>query len=389
MGSGITTNSGSITNLAAGGSNNTALTVGISTSTARNKSSAATIGLTSNGTIDGLANTTLTSQQVTVTGAAYDYANASVTSTPIAFGNVHVGDTVAQKAVTVANNTITNAAYQEGLNASFGSVGSGITTNSGSITNLAAGRSNNTALTVGISTSTAGNKSGTATIGLTSNGTIDGLANATLTSQQVTVTGAAYDYANASVTSTPIAFGNVHVGDTVAQKAVTVANNTITNAAYQEGLNASFGSVGSGITTNSGSITNLAAGGSNNTALTVGISTSTAGNKSGTATIGLTSNGTIDGLANTTLTSQQVTVTGAAYDYANASVTSTPIAFGNVHVGDTVAQKAVTVANNTITNAAYQEGLNARLSSAAWEAALPPIAGRSLISPPAGPTTRH
>ncbi len=353
---GVTT-SGSITNLTAGTSS-TAISVGINTATAGDKSGSATLLMTSNGTNSGLASTALAPQTVTVNGAAYDYAHAAVTATPIAFGNVHTGATVAQQAVTVANNTVTNAAYQEGLNASFGTTAAGLNNNGGSVTNLASGGSNNTAMKVGINTAVAGGINTTQQINLVSNGTKSGLADTALAAQSVTVTGGVYDLASPTVSPNPVAFGNVHVGATVSQ-VLTVTNNTITNASFQEGLDSSVTGTSGGVTSNGGSINNLGAG-KGSTAIAVGINTTTAGDKSGSATLGMTSDGATTSLLGTTaLAAKTVTVTGAAYDLAKASVSAAPIAFGNVHVGDSVALKGVTVANSTITNAAYQEGLNA------------------------------
>jgi hypothetical protein len=297
-------------------------------------------------------------KSVALTGAAYNYANPTVLPNPVNIGNVHVGDSTTQ-ALSISNTTITNASFQEGLNASVIGTTGGVTTNGGTITNLAAGAAASTAITVGINTSTAGNKSGTATLNLVSNGaTTSGLGLTTLTPATVTVNGAAYDYANASVNPAVIAFGNVHTGSTVAQQAVTVGNSTITNAAFQEGLNASFGILGAGITTNGGSITNLAAGSSNNTAMTVGINTSTVGSINSTAQIGLVSNGTISGLANTTLTGKAVTVTGTVWDLAQSN-TIAPISIV-AHTGDgggSVSQ-ALSIQNVVQNNASFQEGLN-------------------------------
>ena len=303
----------------------------------------------------------VTPQTISVTGAAYDYANPLVSPNPVTIGNVHVG-TSANQALSIANATITNASFQEGLNASVSGTTGGVTSNGATITNLAAGAAPSNAISVGINTGTAGNKSGLATIALASNGTIDGLSNTNLTSQQVTVTGAAYDYANASVTSTPIAFGNVHVNDTVVQKAVTIANNTITNAAYQEGLNAGFGSIGSGITTNGGSITNLAASGSNNTALKVGIDTSTAGAINSTAQINLASNGTISGLADTALNSKSVNVTGGVYNLAKSNAIAPVSIVAHVGDGGGLVSQALTITNIAPTGA-FSEGLNSNFGS--------------------------
>ncbi|HYP68294.1 MAG TPA: choice-of-anchor D domain-containing protein [Thiobacillaceae bacterium] len=289
--------------------------------------------------------------------AAYDYANPTVSPNPVNFGNVHVG-TAANQPLSIANSTISNASFQEGLNASISGPTGGVTISGGPISNLAAGAPASTAISVGISTGTAGNKSGTATLNFVSNGTIDGLGNTNLNSQQVTVNGAAYDYANAVVAATPIAFGNVHVNDVVAQQEVSIQNATITNAAFQEGLNAGFGALGSGITSNSGTITNLGAGGSDSSTLKVGINTGTAGAINGTAQILLTSNGsTTSGLTNTPLTSQTVNVTGNVYNLAQSNVIAPINIVAHVGDGGGSISQALTIQNIAPTGS-FSEGLN-------------------------------
>jgi len=188
-----TTGGAAITNLAAGG-NSTNLIVGLSGSglVAGNYTGTATLGLTSNGAIDGLGNTPLSSQTINITGKAYRLAAASA-YTPtgtLAYGNVHQNATVATQSLTF-QNTAANDGFSESLDGTFGSTSSGITT-SGSFSLLAA-QSSSSALTVGINTSTVGSVTGTATINLTSDGTgTSGLGNTALPSQIVNLTGFIY-----------------------------------------------------------------------------------------------------------------------------------------------------------------------------------------------------
>lgn len=49
------------------------------------------------------------------------YANPTVSKSPIAFGNHHVGDVITQQGVSITNTVISNASFQEGLDASAGS----------------------------------------------------------------------------------------------------------------------------------------------------------------------------------------------------------------------------------------------------------------------------
>ncbi len=305
-------------------------------------------------------------QTISVTGAAYDLANPVVTTTqPIAFGNVHVNATVTPAAVAVQNKTITNAAFQEGLDGKITGTGSGLTTNSGSFTNLAAGNTNSSAITVGIDTKTAGSKSGNLTLGFTSNGsTTSGLASTPLTAQNVAVTGAVYNLASSN-TIAPINFGVLHVGQNSGSvtEALTITNTAPTGS-FSEGLNSSFGSyTGSGSLTPTfaGSITNQTAGATDSTSMTAKISTATAGSISGNITVHQASNGTIDGLANTPLADQTPAVSGSVTatvtNLAVPVVNNTqPISFGNVRINTATTAQAVSVTNGAPVSS-FSEGL--------------------------------
>ena len=194
---GVFTNGGSFTGLAPGGTNNSSLSVGISTATAGSQNGTATLSFVSNGNgSSGLGLTNLGSQTVNVTGAVFRYASPSVhTPEPVTLGIVHVGDTVSGTALSITNNA-TNDGFSESLNGSIGGGTNGVTA-SGSFTGLAAGSTNNSSLVVGINTATAGSRNGTATIGLVSNGAgSSGLGLTTLGSQTVNVTGQVNFYAD-------------------------------------------------------------------------------------------------------------------------------------------------------------------------------------------------
>jgi len=320
-----TTGSGTATgsfSLAAGSTDNSSLIVGLDTSSAGAKTGTATIGLTSDGTgTSGLANTTLASQTVNISGNVFRLAAASAHSPePIAFGNFHVGDMAPSQKISLTNTAATDG-FSENLDASIGSATGGVTAN-GAFMGLAPGVTNNTSLSVGINTSSAGDKSGTATIALTSDGTgTSGLANTTLSSQTVNVTGGVYRLASPSVhTPEPVNFGIVHIGATPSHS-LSITNNA-TNDNFSEKLNASIGSATGGVTT-AGSISQLAPG-STSTALSVGIDTATAGNKSGTATISFASDGTgTSGLGVTALpnAAQTVNVNGQVNFFADPVIT--------------------------------------------------------------------
>jgi len=113
-----------------------------------------------------------------------------------------------------------------------------------------------------------------------------------------------------------VAFGVVHVGDSVAHQLLSVTNN-VPNDGFSESLNGSIGGATGGVTSNGGSFVGLAPGGTNNTSLGVGINTATAGNMNGTATVSFQSNSAgSSGLGITNLPGQTVNVTGQVNFYA-------------------------------------------------------------------------
>jgi hypothetical protein len=310
--------------LIAGASNN-ALAVSITTGTAGVRTGALTMDLTSTGevagtSIPGLAPLSLGQRTINLSANVFRLASASPhTPEPVNLGNFHVGDAPPQQALSITNNAPADG-FSENLDATIGGATGGVTA-SGSFTAVAPGATNNSSLIVGIDTATAGNKSGTATINLTSNGAgTSGLGLTVLPSQTVNVTGSVFRLASASPhTPEPVDFGIIHVGDTV-QQALTIAN-TAANDGFSEGLNATIGNPIGNATTNSGSFTALAAGGLNNTSLSVGIDTTTAGAKTGTATIALASNGAgTSGLGITPLASQTVNVQAQVNNFAVADI---------------------------------------------------------------------
>ncbi len=342
--------------VAGNGGSSGALKVGFNTSTAGMYSAAATLALASHDA--DLTDVALTAGPVTLTGSAYDYANPSHGPDLVAIGNVHVGDGGGQvlQSVTVSNATITNASYQEGLNASIGGAATGITTNGGSVTNLAAGSSDSSSLKVGVSTATAGAISGTATLSLASNGAgTSGLGTTTLASQTVNVTGGVYNLASSN-TIAPVHLV-YHVGDGGGTESQALSiTNTAPAGAFSEGLNSSFGAyspnAGNTLTPAfSGSITNLAAGSTDNSSMSVSVSTLVAGMFGGSVLVNQASNGaTTSGLGITALPGQNVavdgSVTGGVFTYAQPTINNAlPVNFGNVRIGSVVANQAISVSN--------------------------------------------
>ncbi|MGH7102870.1 MAG: beta strand repeat-containing protein, partial [Acetobacteraceae bacterium] len=308
---------------------------------------------------------------VSVTGAAYDYANPVVNnSQPINLGNFHVGSAPTSAALSISNSVVSNAAYQEGLDANVAGTSGSAISNNGTTSLIAAGSTDNSAITVGVNGNTAGVETGHVTLGLVSNGSgTSGLGTTSLPQQSVTVTGTGYNLAQSNAIG-PINLGVLHVGSGIVSQGITVANVGPTGS-YTEGLDSSFGtyanSGGSLTPTFSGSIANLAAGSSDSTSMQVAINTATAGSVSGNIEILQDSNGTIDGLGNTTLPSQNPPVSGTVEatitNLAQPQINNAPVNFGNVRIG-----AAVPTTGLSVTNAApvgpFTEGLIGNVTGA-------------------------
>jgi hypothetical protein len=351
-------NGGSISLLAGGASDSTAMRVGVDTSTAGFKSGTVTINPVSDGTgTSGLGLTPLSPWNIFVNGGVYQTAQPVVPGT-VNLGNVHVGGTLSQ-AITIGNTNVAPG-FQEGLDVALNTT-SGGATSTGSITNLAAGGTSN-AVSVGLAGIGAGNVSGTVTFNLASNGTgTSGLTPLSLGTANVTVQATGYTLAAPSVTPAPVNLANQRVGGTLTQ-ALTIAN-TAAASAFTETLSANFGANTGNALNNAGSVSGLVGGASNNSAMTVGVNTSAAGLRTGTVTVNLTSNEVGgSGLGNTSLTPQQITVSGAVYRLATADVTPTTVNVGNVRIG-TSAQQALTLANTAAADG-FSEGLRGSVSTA-------------------------
>ena len=313
----------------------------------------------------------VTNQTLNITGAAYDYAAASMLpTTPITLANQRVGGSLTQ-ALSITNTAATVVGYKEKLDASFGTLTGDANNNGGTIGLLAAGSPANTNLAVGVNTGTAGAKSGTAQVNFTSNGTgTSGLANSTLASQTVTVNGNVYRLATASAhTPEPVTLANVREGGTFGTQALTL-QNTAANDGYSEKLNASI-SPTSGSASASGAFTLLAPQAINNSSLIVGLggsaNTATAGAKSGTATITLASDGTgTSGFTASGIGSQTVNIAGKVFRLASANALE-PVNLGTVRVGESFNMQELSL-TNTAANDGYSEKLNASFLSATDDA---------------------
>ena len=289
---------------------------------------------------------------VGVTASAYDFANPTVNTTqPVNVGNFHVGSAPAQAAVSVSNATISDAAFQEGLDASTGAATGAATSNAGSFSLLAAGGTNASAIKVGVNGTTAGVETGMVALNLVSDGaSTSHLGTTTLASQNVSVTGTGYNLASSN-TIAPISFGVLHTNTGTHTEALTVSNTAPTGA-YSEGLDSSFGGYtnkGGLNVTASGSIINLAAGATDASSLVLSLSTATAGMVNGTILVHQASNGTIDGLGNTALADQNPGVSGTVQatvtNLATPQINNAPINVGNVRIGSAAPTQGVSVTN--------------------------------------------
>jgi len=369
--SGNATASGSVTLLAAGESSSNTLKIGIDTSSAGDKAGTALVNFSSDGAgtsglgqtvLDGTGNTVNEQQSVTVSGKVFRLASAGAhTPEPAAFGNVHVGDVVAL-AVSLTNNAVDDG-FSERLNASIGDATGDATTNNGSFSLLAAGASNDVDLTVGLNTATAGAKSGTATITLASDGAgTSGFEAFGLGTQTVNVTGAVYRLAQVNLVGDLI-FGNVHVGDELSQ--ALLVQNLAAADGFSESLNASFGAASDARILTAGSITRLAAGGSDNASMVVTIDTATAGLIDGTLELEFESDGLdTSGLGVTALDGQIIEVDAlntavAVFRFASPVILNEqPIDFGSYRVGDVASDIGLSILNDAPADG-FSESLNA------------------------------
>lgn len=295
-------------------------------------------------------------QTVALSGGVYALANPLLLA-DLAFGNVQQG-TVQTRTISVSNALLDGVplGFQEGLNASFGSISAGFS-GAGAISNLGAGLSDSMTLVVTLDTTTAGARNGTVQLLLASNGAgTSGLElfdlGDVLFDASANIEGSVFRLAEADVQPMVVALGNRRVGDTApAPVALTITNMAVDDG-FSERLDASVGAT-TGRATGTGSVALLAPEAGSN-AISVGIDTSVAGSN-GTVEILLASNGEgTSGSGVTPLASQTVTLEGGVYRLAAADVepADTQIV---ARVGDT-AGTGITI-RNTAVNDGYSEGL--------------------------------
>ena len=306
-----------------------------------------------------------------ITGAAYNLAAASIAQTNFTFANERVGD-IAIKTVNIAN-IVTTGQYSEGLAASFSQQTNGIVTQ-GAISGLVAGTSDKSNLKVAINTTNAGHITGSATIVLNSDGSgTSGLGLTPLTNKTVTVTGNVYRLASAA-NITDINVPYLHVGQTFNDN-LTISN-IAANDGYSEKLVASFAQVTGNISNNNGTVNLLAAGSSNNSAMSIGVDTSSEGAKSGSVQINYLSDGLgTSGFAAKSIGSQTINFTTNVYNYASAALQflsgvgtlsgsglNYTLNLGNIQQNSGVLNTALALENSGI-NSAWTDVLSANVTN--------------------------
>ncbi len=293
---------------------------------------------------DNVANTS-----IGIIGAAYNKAAGTLSPNPISLGNVRVGD-LASGVVTIAN-TAPLGEFSEGLRV-VGTTPSANANASGVPLGIIAAGSSGMA-TVGLSTVLTGAQSGTVAFDFVTDGLgTSGLAPAAIAGGNVTINASVFALGN-PVIADNLSFGNVLQG-TTQTRSITVENRLLDGvlAAFQEGLNAQFGAVAGDIVSALGSISNLVAGGSDMTTLTVTLDTAAAGAKSGMVEILLQSNGDgTSGLGLFDLAAKTVSVfgtvetDGTVFRLAEAGLMPRDIDLGNRRVGDVAPSQLLTIRN--------------------------------------------
>ena len=353
--------------------------------------SATTLALSGSGTLGGTNNLTVSSDYVNanfgtgnsfdrranVTGAGQILAAGGVANrqslsgdlvggpttgnATLAFGNVHVGDTVT-KNYQIGNDPAAGPSLRGAIQTAV---------NGGNITDARLSGVGVTASNFGPLAPAGSTGNLAVTFTATGAGALTGqqahIRNnfENLNTQNLSITGAAFRLAAPNALG-PIAFGNVHVGDVV-QQALSLTN-TAANDGFSEKLNASFGAVSDARITTSGAINLLAPGATNNTSMVVGLNTAAAGVVTGTVGVSFQSDGTgTSGLGTTALPGQTIdvmgTITAGVFRLAQPSAhTPEPVNLGNVRVG-TVATQALTL-SNLAPDDGFSEKLNASIGGA-------------------------
>jgi fibronectin-binding autotransporter adhesin len=373
--------SGTIQLLGAGATDQSSLSVGVSTASAGTVSGQVQLLLKSDGngtsgftaTSTGLANVDVNVQVDNYATATFSkLAGGTLTQTGAHSYTLDLGTARAGSGPLSAMFGVKNSAagLADLLSGNFGdSGGAGFTVSGTSaFSGLGAGQSDQN-LQATLSTTKAGTFTDTITLhGTGSNGS--GYSGA-LADTTLIITGKVQNAAVATINTTvPIDFGNHHVGDVVTQ-AVSLTNSAPNG--LSEALDGSFAALPAGIT-GSGSVSLLAAGATDATHLKLGIATTVSGAENGTATLKLSSD---NGTSQTALPSQTINVSGAVYAYASPIVAAT-LNFGATRVG-TALNKSIALADGNFANP-FQESLKYAAGAAPSGYALTGMASGTVAS---------
>ncbi|TLD45126.1 MAG: hypothetical protein FAZ92_02600 [Accumulibacter sp.] len=364
---------GNIVGLLAGQGNSTTMGARVDTSSAGDKTGTVSLAYETAGKVNGVSNGLGTasagSQVVAVSGKVYQLAAGSLQTGPLNFGTLQVGQQVSQSLV-VRNTASGAAGYVEDLNASFGASGNSQISGSGALNGILAGTDStatNGAMTVTVTGATAGALNSSIAVNYFSAGAVNNVSNGLgvlavgsenfAVNGSITTTGTVINQASPQINTPAVTVAARRVGDAAATATVSVTN--VAGAPPQAALNASISSGGAPVTA-SGSF-NLLDPGATSSALTVGLNTAVAGNytgaNAGSATIALVSDASNVGNCapncQLNLAPQTISVSGKVYTAAVGQSTTPVVDFGIVRVGDSVADR-----NVTVHNAAAVSGLN-------------------------------
>jgi hypothetical protein len=368
--------------VAAGASNTTTMAVGVNTSAEGLRTGTQVVNFQSNGTgTSGLGTIDVGSQTLNVQGNVFRAAIGQLNTAPLNIVT-QVGTPVAPVNLSFTNTATGLAGFVEDLKVTFGAItgsaniASFVSTNGGQMTGILAGATSSAAngtMSVSINTSTAGTFNGAVGLNFFTQGAVNGVLNGL---GELGVGGASFgvegtinttvtvvNQANPQINNSPITIA-ARVGDTLAstQRAVSISN--VAGAPPQAALTATgFTTASSQITTNNGSFSLLAPGGTDNASLRVGLaSTATAGSFTGqTASVALVSDASNQGCTvncTANLAAQNVSVNGKVY--LAALPTATNVDFGVRRVSG---PGSFVSATSTITNTQGVAALNDTLAA--------------------------
>ena len=251
----------------------------------------------------------------------YRLAAATAPSSSMPLGNVRVGTALTGSAS--VENTAASDGFSENLNASVTGNGTGFTGVAGQLSGT---------INYSLPTSAAGTQSGSATVTLASAG-VGTFGATTLSTATVSLSGAAYAYAQPSYSTSTITFGAVHEGAT-ATGSVSISNPLNGNpAGYQDSLDSVSPSTGNSLVTATG-FTGVTAGGAAQS-VTLNATTSAPGSLASTVNLGLYSDPTeVAGLSGKAI-SGTVNTTGLVYSGAGVWATNGGGAWGTPSITQT------------------------------------------------------